>query len=255
MVQLRARGMRLSEIAEMYGLSRQRVAQIIDAAGRVPVDEVRGARSDLHADRALSRGEEILQHYRAGLSVQQIAGHTGLAYRAIRQAISDLATDADRAQRKQTHTVVVPPPQFSERELVAGIRSVAKRLGYAPSTAEYKRLAPELGLASMQTVYMRFGGWRHALTRAGLESLAAPATVRPTVWNVAACWRALLSVADQLGNPPRYRRYLEIASGREDLPSPTTLRTRLGLWSGIAAALELHARQLQASSGSREAAA
>lgn len=99
---LRERGFRLAEIARMYGLSRQRVAQIIDGAGHVPVAAVRGARRDLHADRAFARGAEILEHYRAGLSVQQIAGQTGLSYRGIRQAIRELASDADRAQRKLT---------------------------------------------------------------------------------------------------------------------------------------------------------
>jgi hypothetical protein len=44
-------------------------------------------------------------------------------------------------------------------------------------------------------------------------------------------------VADQLGDPPRFRRYLELAVASDDLPSPATLRLRLGPWSGIAAEL------------------
>jgi hypothetical protein len=61
-------------------------------------------------------------------------------------------------------------------------------------------------------------------------------------WHIAACWRALQSVVDQLGDPPRYSRYAELAAVREDLPSPPTLTARLGRWSGIAAALaEQHA--------------
>jgi len=54
-----------------------------------------------------------------------------------------------------------------------------------------------------------------------------------------ACWRALLSVADQLGDPPRCRRYLKLSQGREDIPS--ILRRRLGLWPQIVAALDTHA--------------
>lgn len=134
------------------------------------------------------------------------------------------------------------------------MRRAADRVGHAPSAAEYARQASELGLASRQTVYMRFGGWRPALRRAGLQSSASRSSVRPTVWHLAACWQALLSVADQLGDPPRYRRYLELAARRDDLPSPTTLRTRLGLWSEIVAALELY-RNAQQRAAQKAAAA
>jgi hypothetical protein len=44
-------------------------------------------------------------------------------------------------------------------------------------------------------------------------------------------------VADQLGDPPRFRRYLELAAARDDLPSAAMLRARLGSWPGIAAEL------------------
>lgn len=242
MVALREQGLRLSEIARRYGLSRQRVAQIIDEAGRVQVDQVRVARADVQLDRALADCEAILEHFRAGLPVGEIAQRTGLTYRAIRAAIAQRATEADREARRQTRKVVTQPAQYSEQQLLAGMRRVARGIGHAPTSGEYAQAASELGLASMQTVYMRFGGWRQALSRAGLKAPAPSRNVRPTMWHVAACWQALISVADELGDPPRYRRYLEIATDRDDLPSPTTLRTRLGLWSEIVAALELYRR-------------
>lgn len=62
--------------------------------------------------------------------------------------------------------------------------------------------------------------------------------VRAPRWHLAACWRALESVVDELGDPPRYRRYVQLATGREDLPSPSTVRQRLGSWPHIAAALQ-----------------
>jgi hypothetical protein len=60
---------------------------------------------------------------------------------------------------------------------------------------------------------------------------------RPSRWHIAACWRALQSVADQLGDPPRHSLYVKLAAERDDLPSPPTVRMRLGLWQEIAAAL------------------
>jgi hypothetical protein len=70
--------------------------------------------------------------------------------------------------------------------------------------------------------------------RAGRETAVRVDSQR---WHLAACWRALESVADELGDPPRATRYAELAGARDDLPSPPTLRARLGPWSGIAAAL------------------
>lgn len=244
MVSLREKGLRLSEIALRYGLSRQRVAQIIDEAGRVDVDEVRAARADGQLDRAHANAAVVLEHFRTGAAVGEIARRTGLTYRGIRATILEQASEADRAERRQTHGFVSQPAQYSEQQLISGLRRVARGLGHAPTTGEYAKLVSEYGLASMQTVYMRFGGWHQALRRAGLEGSAS--RVNTPVWHVAACWQALLSVADQLGEPPRYRRYLELAAGRDDLPAPTTLRTRLGLWSEIVAALELRRQGLAA---------
>lgn len=240
MVQLRERGLRLAEIARMYGLSRQRVAQLIDQAGGVAIEEVRVARAGGQLDQALAGAEMILEHFRTGLTVGEIAQRTGHSYRAVRAVIAQRASEADREQRRQERAYVPQPVQYSEEQLLVGLRRVARRLEHAPSNGEYAKAASELGLASMQTVYMRFGGWCHALRRAGLD--VPSGRVQAPTWHVAACWQALLSVADQLGDPPRYRRYLELAAGRQDLPSPATLRTRLGLWSEIVAAVELRRR-------------
>lgn len=136
--------------------------------------------------------------------------------------------------------------RFSDGELLRGVRQVAGELGCTPSLCQYERVGRELGLACGQTVCERFGGWHAALRAAGLNS-TIPGRVHPRRWHIAACWRALESVADQLGDPPRYRRYAQLAAGREDLPSATTVSVRLGPWAGIAAALQ--ARPLAARNG------
>ena len=156
-----------------------------------------------------------------------------MSHRLIRGLIDERASDADRDARAGTHRRAGRQIAFSERDLLRGLRAVAGELRRSPSLHEYDELAPKLGLAAGQTVYMRFGGWRKALAAASLDS-APPARVYAPRWHIAACWRALESVADELGDPPRYRRYLDIAAQRDDLPSAATLRARLGLWSSIA---------------------
>jgi hypothetical protein len=72
---------------------------------------------------------------------------------------------------------------------------------------------------------------------AATATSARPPRVDSSRWHLAACWRALESVAGELGDPPRAARYAALAGARQDLPSPPTLRAQLGPWSGIAAAL------------------
>jgi len=117
-----------------------------------------------------------------------------------------------------------------------GVVLVASRLGHTPTCTEYDRAARELGLASVATVYQRAGSWTRALEAAGLEP--RPRTHPGPRWDQAACWQALHSVADQLGDPPSYQRYAKLAQRRDDLPSAPTVRQRLGLWHHIAAQLQ-----------------
>jgi Homing endonuclease associated repeat/Sigma-70, region 4 len=238
-VRLRAEGLRLAEIGRRFGLSRQRVAQIIDDAGRVQAEDVTDTRRVADARRARERSGEIFELWREGVPVGEIHERIGVTWRAIRQTIAEHATDEDRAARATALSRRRDPilPLFTDEQLLAGLRAVAARLGHPPTGGEYEQWAKKLGLASAQTVYMRFGGWSRALRRAGLEPINAPMRVYSPKWHIAACLRALVSVADQLGDPPRYQRYLELAATREDLPSAATLRVRLGLWSGIAAPL------------------
>jgi hypothetical protein len=130
---------------------------------------------------------------------------------------------------------------------------VARSVGHAPSQNEYARVAESLGLASSQTVHMRFGGWRRAMSAAGVDGGPPRRRSYPSQWDVRACWSALERVADLLGDPPSYRRYEELATERSDLPSGTMLRSRLGSWTEIAAELpDRERRRGPEASASRE---
>lgn len=255
-VALRAQGLTLAEIGRRHGVSRQRIAQIIDKSdvGRVPRPEVVKARRAAKSGKARRHSEEIMELWREGLSVGEIHERAGVPWRVVRETVAELATDPDRAARSNgwRSNLSVRPPRFSDEQLLDGLRRVANKLGHPPSGPEYARQAEELGLACMQTMYVRFGGWRRALHAAGFE--APPARVWSPRWNIASCWHAFASVAHLLGDPPRYRRYLELAAGREDLPSGSTLILRLGLWPEIVAALSAHARANGAASREEAAA-
>jgi hypothetical protein len=162
------------------------------------------------------------------LTVGEIHARTGVAHRAIRATIAERASDADRAARQRACRRARRPATFSDRELLGGLRAVAHRLGKSPSLRQYDRLAAGLGLACGQTVYMRFGGWRKGLEAAGLDA-AAPRRMYASRWHIAACWRALESVADELGDPPQ----VEVAALRHLARHPGSSGTEVKNGAGI----------------------
>jgi AraC-like DNA-binding protein len=233
-VELHEAGWRMVEIARELGFSSDWVARVIGRAGGVDRERWLQARAELHLRRAQARSDEILARFRAGDRPPLIANELGLNQQAVWRIVRELGSDADRSARAWA-LADHHQPRFSEAELLDGLIQVAERVGWVPTDAEYDRYARELGLASSTTLYQRFGRWQGALQAAGLE--ARPHRRWSLRWDRAECWRALESVADQLGDPPRYRRYRALARGRDDLPSGGIVRNRLGLWSQVAAEL------------------
>lgn len=187
--------------------------------------------------------ERVLELWRLGARREDISRQAGVTFAAIREIVAAHATPADAVARREAclaRRAVDVAPRFSDRELQDGVLLVNEWLGHVPSGPEYQRLAAQHGLACLATVCARFGSFGRALEATGLAH--RPVRVRARRWNEAACWRAVVSVADQLGDPPRYRRYLELAAQREDLPSGATVRLRLGLWPQITAALQTQPR-------------
>jgi len=245
-VALRADGCSLAEIGRRFGVSRQRVDQILRRAGVAQAGTARSralrtvqaaAVREQHAKLAAERSVEILERYRHGEDPAAIARELQLQCEVVTRLIAGSATDADRAARCKTLQRPATP-KYSDEELVRGVALVASKLGHTPTCAEYDRVARELGLACVATVYQRSGTWRRAVHAAGLEPRRPPVT--PPRWDAAACWQALHSVADQLGDPPRYHRYVQLAGHRHDLPPAPTVRQRLGFWHEVARQLTTH---------------
>jgi DNA-binding CsgD family transcriptional regulator len=242
MFALRASGWTLREIGERYGISRQRVDEIVRDRGGPELPEVIAARRAREAEVIDARAREIRQWWRAGLSVAAIAEKLDLPAARVHKAIDGVLSPIDRAHRNRSIVMRTRTPRYSEEELLAGVRGVAERIGRTPTQEEYRALAQELELASILTLAKRFGGWHAAVVAAGLTPLPhGRGRGSRRTWDQDACWRALERVSDQLGNPPRFQSYVTISTGRADLPSGPTVRNQLGRWIDIV--IELSARQ------------
>ncbi len=94
MFELRAAGWTLRQIGERYGISRQRVDEIVRDRGGPELPDVIAARRAREAEIMQERSEEIRQWWRAGLPITVIAERLGLPAARVQRAI-DSRSDAD----------------------------------------------------------------------------------------------------------------------------------------------------------------
>jgi uncharacterized protein (DUF433 family) len=232
-VDLRRGGATLQQIADLHGVTRERVRQILRQSGAdISAESVREQRREDTLEEARSRVEEILEQFRSGDSYQTIAHRLGLTTGVISEVIDETATDADRADRRAMSANGAKAPRFNDEELLEAIRVVSEELGRTPSAKDYARLARGRRLPSLPTIHKRLGSWSAAVQAAGMT----PNPRRRTYvrrWDAAECRRALERLIDELGRIPTYQHYEALSQQRDDLPSGPTLRNRLGPWSQV----------------------
>jgi AraC-like DNA-binding protein len=229
----REHGWSLDEIALRFGVSRERVRQILRAHGGPDPQDIADARRRRAEAQAEERIDELLALWRAGEQPRSAASALGLQAAACRSTIERFATDVDRAARKATIAGARRVQTYTDRDIIVALTSVAARVGRVPSAKEYAAHARALDYPSLPTILNRMGGWTHALRAAGMQPLSIPSRARKRRWTEEACWEALRAVVAELGQIPSVLAYERHAAGRTELPSSATVRNRLGRWSAI----------------------
>ncbi len=142
MARLREQGQSLDEIALGFGVSRERVRQILQANGGPDSQHVADARRRRAEQHAQARIEELLELWRAGEAPRSAASALGLQAAACRKAIARCATEFDRAARKASLARArAVAKTYSDDDIAAAVASVAVSLGRVPSAKEYEALA------------------------------------------------------------------------------------------------------------------
>ncbi|NLE98129.1 MAG: hypothetical protein GX596_09095 [Propionibacterium sp.] len=228
MVQGVQAGMTLQVVGDLFGVSRERVRQIVAAAG-VNTRELRSQQKE-QADR---RRRRVARHvYGVSLTHPELT-------------IEELAewADTDEATVRQAleHRVAVHEVPYndwsggaSDDELLDGLRRWAAQETGKYTGDAYSEWATSNGLPGKQIPTMRFGGWNNALRRAGLHDLVRDSGgLRPTISDEA-LWAGVLQFFRDDVESYSYDGYDEWRRDRA-LASGATLRARLGSWSDIKA--------------------
>ncbi len=239
MYAMRRMGHTLQQIGDHYGITRERVRQLIGRQG-LPARVAPGPEERALA-RARGRSDEIADLYRELGNVAHVAARTGLNRGAVGRVVSDEVTDRPAYARKPERD-----PRYSDDELVDLLGRVAREAGTeCPSVREYRAHAAGRFLPDgrpwpgPQTYLVRFETWVEARRRAGLEPGRTGGP--PRRYDADDCVRAVATLWRQLGRAPTVAEYEEFSRGRSHIPSVAIVRRRIGGgWRAILATARPH---------------
>jgi hypothetical protein len=240
-VAARARGDTLQEAGAPFGLSRERVRQILARAGAGDLESAKSARARRQRAAAEMRRKEVLTAWRTGSALREISTSLGLSRASVTALIASYATDSDRGARRRalfTAARCARPLGYSDEDLVRAVRHVTETTGRVPSSKQYSRIAKAEGLPSLSTIENRFGGWNDAVRAAGHTPMPANQRKYERRWTEEQCLDALHALVAELGQIPSQEVYRRLSPERPDLPSASTVRIRVGPWSAVALRLE-----------------
>lgn len=233
MVTLRLQGATLQDVADEYGLSRQRVQQLT-----APYVDPAEARDAHHAavERLVSMfRDELTEAALSGADPAATARLIGLPVGRVRAVMAaarqGMPMDARRAAWRQR----TGAPRWTDADITDALTRAADLLGCTPGVKSYDGLRASGSLTGPSGVLICVRvGWAEACRRAGL----AP-NDRPTSPAVGARgysdedFRVALSrVAGVLGYKPSMREYDELR--HQDEPLAVTIRARCGTSWGVA---------------------
>jgi hypothetical protein len=204
-------GLNMTEIGNRYGLTRERVRQVM---GELGVDT-----------------SVVIRHW---------------AQRKQREAEDATAREREAAEAQRRASLLQPVEvvhgdvTYTDEELLDELRKASKEQGGGqPSSVTWSAARR---LPSAATYVLRFGSWQRACELAGVASRKAP--VRRSAWpdeEVAAVVLEFLSDADNAkgGGPQSYDQWRE----GKGYPSSATIRQRFGGWRAARnAAVELSSK-------------
>ena len=230
MVDLRTSGRSLGEIGEKFGLTRERVRQILLKSGAPSSQEVKALRESIRIDKL----EEI--------KLVAIARAAEMPHKTLEQVAEELyvsAIELKRIMTQQEINLFARPlraslQKWSDQEILDVLRQAAT-LEFPLTVKAYSKLLEEgfLKGPSAARISQRFRSWQSACDLAGVEPGTRTRPLDISRWTDEDLYEAViryLKLSESTGAASDYDSW---ASGQDDVPSMGTLRNRLGAWNQI----------------------
>ncbi len=234
-------GETLESIAVDFGLTRERVRQIVRDHGQVSAADARAARQSQVVEKrdALRVRAAAVVRQRPGLSPGQLADLLGVTK-------AELSVALDRETRVLLVREKHGNPRWSDEDILECLRQAAALHPGKPLTGHrYGTVKKAVGGPTPVRILQRFGTWLAACEAAGVRAGTAPRRGYTRAWSES---ELLGWVADYLAQPGMrgtYAGYDAWARRTAGAPSAQTVRNRLGAWAAVkrAAAVLVVARE------------
>jgi hypothetical protein len=228
-------GATLQEVGEQYGISRERVRQILKA-NDYPVRSVKETAA-LHRAGEHALASQIVTLHRQLGDAREVANRLGVTCVTVQEVLRarEIANPqpASPRRRKLGRT----QKRYTDQELLECVKTASKKLGGVLTTSAYtafirgRTLSDGRPWPSHQCMQQRFGSWRATLQRAGLRANPASAIAGQRLFEAGHCVDAIRHVAREVGHTPTAAEYdLRARASDGGLPSLPTVRNRLGGW-------------------------
>lgn len=240
----RSAGETLQEIADRYGLSRERVRQITDGTAD-PAAKARATQRKREAT-AKARTERLAQQVAA--AEQAVRAEAPDAYRLVRAIPrSDRSETLQRyLEHRHSADASTRATRFSDEQMMDALRRAAAHAEGEPLTAQAYNRHRDSADPSVPSYNQRYGGWRNAVRRAGLtagQAIRAEYVQRFSDPQILDAVAAFLATSD---GHTGHLAYDQWSRGHNDRPSGVLVRTRmkpLGWREIVAAAADPTARE------------
>ena len=227
-----AAGETLAAIADVYGLTRERVRQILNKHGGPDALDARRARAEAReaADADLRAAMFEWIDNNPGRSRRDIATRFNTAEPEVSRLLGPAASRL--LIRYQPADV-----QFTANEICDLLAYIAQEQGEPLSADTYDSVYLEYGGPTSGRIMQRFGSWNNACRAAGLETNQG----RPTYsrrWSESDLIEAVAGYLASPGSAGTYAGYDEWARRTAGAPSAQTVRNALGPWSAAKTAAQ-----------------
>lgn len=241
-------GYNYRETGEQFGVSRERIRQIVVASHKKncqlpwigPGEGIAcGCISAHRSGRDRLRGEILAKHadaikveYLGGMPMKDIAQKHDLSAKDTHWFVEGFSAETKAIRNSNMWTANKTRGTNDLDKHIANINCLADKLGRVPTRAEYDREAALQGWRSAQTICIRFGYWSSAIKAAGLVPSKVTASVsksrRDKHWNDEKVLDAMHYMYEAYGEIPPLTRYREIYKEVSWLPSDQMIRRGSG---------------------------
>ena len=228
-------GMTLQQVADKYGLTRERVRQILRKEG-YPVRSKAQAAAVVRS-RAESQAEPIMNLYRELGDAKAVAEQLGFSQSSVKAILkANLPPDLRPASQKRSNSLGPARKRYTDQELIDCLKSAASGCEGLLSASRYDLWAAGRSypdgrpFPGHQAPSLRFGSWALAASAAGLQANPSSPIKGHLRFDNACCMKAIADCAKQCGQAPTCAEYSRFAKASADCPSLATVRHRYGSW-------------------------